>query len=107
VLPWFLVSPEYVATIEKVPVFENAMEQDAAPAVSLTAPQLGSVLPFRVNFTVPVAVLGVTVAVNFTEALTTDGFLLETSFVVVVPVPPLTTCESAVLVLPAYLESPE
>ena len=86
--------------MENVPAREKVMEHAAAPAVTFTAAQLGTVVPLRVNFMVPVTEVGVTVAVNFTAVLAFDGFLLETSFVVVVVWLPVTTCDSVVLVLP-------
>ena len=89
-----------MATIENVPVFGKLIVQEACPEASATAVQLGAALPLLVNCTVPVAVLGLTMAMNRTGFFTTDGFLLESNFVEVVPVPPFTTCETVLLVLP-------
>ena len=60
--------------MENVPVTGNVMVQDATPLVSFAAPQAPNTLPLAVIFTVPVAVLGDTVAVNFTAVLTFEGF---------------------------------
>src|ERR1700733_3068522 len=53
--------------------------------VTVTAEQPVTVVPFEVNATVPVGTggpAGATVAVNFTDSPTVDGFLLETTVVV-------------------------
>lgn len=65
--------------------------------------------PFEVNATVPVGPVGevppLTVAVKVTDWPTVEGFTLEASAVVVAAL--FTTWESAELVLPLFLLSPE
>ena len=89
-----------MATILKVPAVLNIVVQAAEPETIVTVPHPVITAPFSVNLTAPVAVLGVMVAVNFTDWPTTEGFRLETSFVDVVTFPVLTTCERVLLVLP-------
>ena len=54
----------------------------------------------------PVAVEGVTAAVNVTDCPLTDGFRLEASVVVVVAVVALTVCDSVADVLVLKVEVP-
>jgi hypothetical protein len=69
-------SPPYAAVIECVPwvklEVENVATPDASAAVPITA-------PLSKNCTVPVAAVGVTVAVNVTACPTVEGFALDAS----------------------------
>ena len=57
------------------------------------------------KLTLPVGELPVTVAVIVTLAPKTDG-LTELDSAVVVPIKPLTTCDNAVMLEPAFVASP-
>ena len=70
------------------------MENVAIPALSVPVP---SVVAPSLNVTVPVAVLGVTVAVNVTDCPNAEGLVLDATVVVLAATP--TACVSAVDVL--------
>jgi len=55
---------------------------------------------------VPVAVEGVTAAVNVTDCPLTDGLRLDVRVVVVVAVVEFTLCDSVAEMLPPYVELP-
>jgi len=87
--------------IEWTPAERLVIESDAAPVLRDALPS--NVAPSK-NCTVPAAVPGDTVAVNFTPAPKVDGLRLEVR-VVVVPAG-LTVWVSAVEVLPLKVASP-
>jgi len=95
------VSPVYAAVILCAPAVKELVVELAVPALSVPVPK--RLPPFR-NCTVPVAVLGETVAVNRTACPNVDGLLLELTAVVVLfctarEVEPLTEFTVAVIVV--------
>jgi hypothetical protein len=74
------VSPVYAAVMLCAPVVKELLAKLVVPA--LTAPVPIRLLPSR-NCTVPLAVLGETVAVNVTDCPNVDGLLFEATAVVV------------------------
>jgi hypothetical protein len=74
------VSPVYAAVILCAPVVKELVAKLAVPALIVPVPIR---LPLSRNCTVPVAVLGETVAVNVTICPNVDGLLFEASTVVV------------------------
>ncbi len=72
--------PAYVAVIEWVPTARLEVESKALPPLRALMPS--DVVPLK-NSTLPVASLGVTVAVKVTDSAYWEGFLLEFRAVVV------------------------
>jgi hypothetical protein len=79
--PALPASPLYTAVMECVPCVRAEVLKDAEPLASVDVPS--TVLPSR-NCTVPVAVEGVTPAINVTAPPTGEGFWVEVKAVVVV-----------------------
>ncbi len=102
VLPASLVSPGYAAVIVCDPADNEDELKEAIPPDIVTD---GWVIPSILNITVPVAVLGDTVAVNVTGLPNVDGFCDEVSVVVVVIW--VTVCVNADDVLDRSFVSPE
>jgi hypothetical protein len=76
-----VASPLYDAVMECVPCVRAEVLNKAEPLASVAVPR--TVAPSR-NCTVPVAVAGVTAAVNVTAAPANDGFGVDASAVAVV-----------------------
>jgi hypothetical protein len=93
-------------------VWLSTLSVDVAPLVALPLFSITAepkFVPSILNWTVPVGLpapgaTGATVAVNLTDCPDADGFCDDVTVVVVLAW--FTTCDSAVEVLPAKLESP-
>ena len=98
-----LLSPLYLAVIGCVPTLRVEIDNFALPLLSVALP---IDTPLSLNVTEPVAVEGVTPAVNVTDCPLTDGFRPEASVVVVVAIVALTVCDSVAEVLVLNVEVP-
>jgi hypothetical protein len=101
VLRFSAPSPEYAAVIEWLPAVSAVVESTAMPPFTATVPIASA--PSR-NWTVPVAVEGVTVAVNVALCPTFNGDAGPVS--VVVEFAFATVCTTGADVLPASASSP-